>query len=82
LHGRRAARRCGVIRVNAASPISALNNYRTADLVSLGNDIPNIIMHARPSAQLWQDPANGNFKIIDAGFLGRNTSGDLRWRIP
>lgn len=70
------------IRVNGASPISATNNYRTSDQVSLGNDIPNIITHTRPAIQLWQDPANGNFKIIDAAFPGRNNSGDPRWRIP
>jgi hypothetical protein len=69
------------IRAGTATPISAANNYRTSDQVSLGNDIPNIITYTRPSAQLWQDPANGNFKIIDASFPGRNTTGDPRWRI-
>jgi hypothetical protein len=70
------------IRVNAASPISGVNNYRTSDQVSLGNDIPNIVTHTRTAIQLLQDPSIGNFKRIDAGFAGRNTTGDPRWRIP
>lgn len=69
------------IRVNAASPVSGANNFRTSDQVSLGNDIPNIITYTRPSVQLWLDPANGNFTIADASFPGKSTSGDPRWRI-
>lgn len=70
------------IRVNAASLVSAVNNYRTSDQVSLGNDVPNIITYPRPVNQLFTDAANGNFKIADVTFPGRNTTGDRRWRIP
>lgn len=68
------------IRCNAATVINASNNYRTSDHVSAGNDFPNIISYAKTSTSLWQDPANGLFKIIDNSFAGRNTSGDPRWR--
>ncbi|MCW3091705.1 MAG: hypothetical protein JWP81_2774 [Ferruginibacter sp.] len=69
------------IRVNAASNISASNNFRTSDQVSLGNDVPNITPYARPAAQLFQDPLNGIFKIADASFTGKSNAGDPRWRL-
>ena len=69
------------IRANAATNISASNNYRTSDQVSLGNDIPNIVTYTRPVVQLFQDPANGIYKIIDNTFPGRSNSGDPRWRL-
>lgn len=68
------------VRCNAATVINASNNYRTSDHVSAGNDFPNIITYAKASTALWQDPLNGQFKIIDNTFAGRNTSGDPRWR--
>jgi hypothetical protein len=68
-------------RVNAASPVSGANNYRTSDQVSAGDPVPNIIAYTRPASQIWLNPANGIFTIIDASFPGRNTSGDPRWRI-
>ena len=69
------------VRAGAATSVNASNNYRTSDQLSGGNDIPNIITYTRPAAQLWQDPFNGNFKIIDATFPGRSNSGDPRWRL-
>jgi len=69
------------VRANAATTVNAANNYRTADQVSLGNDVPGIITDTRTVPQLFQDAANGNFKIIATGFPGRSTSGDPRWRI-
>ena len=69
------------VRANAATTVNASNNYRTADQISLGNDVPNIVTDTRTVPQLFQDAANGNFKIIATGFPGRSTSGDPRWRI-
>ncbi|TMI65063.1 MAG: DUF5123 domain-containing protein [Bacteroidetes bacterium] len=68
------------IRVNAATTINASNNYRTFDQVSLGNDIPSITTYGKTSLELWMDPFNGNFKIIDGTYPARNTTGDPRWR--
>jgi hypothetical protein len=68
------------VRANAATGINASNNYRTSDHLSAGNDLPNITTYTKTTTQLWQDPFNGNFKIIDGSFPGRNTSGDPRWR--
>lgn len=69
------------VRTNAATTINASNNYRTADQISLGSDIPGIITDTRTVPQLFQDAPNGNFKIIATGFPGRSNSGDPRWRI-
>ncbi len=68
------------VRANAATAINASNNYRTSDHLSAGNDFPSIITYTKTAAQLWQEPAAGNFKIIDNTFPGRTTSGDPRWR--
>ena len=68
------------IRTNAATTINASNNYRTFDQVSLGNDIPSITTYGKTSLELFMDPYNGNFQIIDGSFPGRNTTGDPRWR--
>lgn len=68
-------------RANAATTINASNNYRTSDHLSAGNDLPNIITYTKTAAQIWQNPAAGNFKIIDNSFPGRSTSGDPRWRL-
>jgi hypothetical protein len=69
------------LRVGATTLINVSNNYRTSDQASGGNDIPSISTYTRPTGQLWLDPYNGNFKIIDNGFPGRSNSGDPRWRL-
>ncbi|MBC7901936.1 MAG: fibronectin type III domain-containing protein [Gemmatimonadaceae bacterium] len=68
-------------RAGAGTPVSAVNNLRTADHVSSGGDLPGISTYNRPSTQLWLDPANGNFQILDNTFPGRSTAGDPRWRL-
>jgi hypothetical protein len=74
------ARNVRDVRAGAGTTINASNNYRTSDHVSLGNDLPSIVTYSRPSVEIWQDPYNKNFKIIDNTFPGRNTTGDPRWR--
>lgn len=68
------------VRAGAGTVVGVSNSYRTSDHLSAGNDFPNITAYTRPASQLWQDPANGNFKIADNGYPGRNTTGDPRWR--
>lgn len=68
------------INASATTTVNASNNYRTADQVSGGNDITSIITYPKTTSQLWQDPSNGNFKIIDNAFPGRANAGDPRWR--
>ena len=69
------------LRASAATIINANNNFRTSDHISTGNDLPNIVIYNRTAAQLWTNPALGNFKIADNTFPGRSTSGDPRWRL-
>ena len=68
------------VRANASTTINTANNHRTSDHLSAGNDFPSINLLTISAAQLWQDPAAGNFKIINNSFTARNTSGDPRWR--
>lgn len=70
------------VRAGASTTINGTNNYRTSDYVSAGatNDLPGVITYTKSSNQLWQDPINGNFKIIDGSFPGRTNTGDPRWR--
>jgi len=68
------------IRANASTSISASNTYTTADYVAQSNPIPSVIAYAGLSTALWQDPLNGNFKIIDNAFAGASSAGDPRWR--
>lgn len=69
------------VRVNAATTVNASNLYRTADHLSAGNDFPTFTTYTKTAVQLWQNPAAGNFKIIDNTFPGRSTCGDPRWRL-
>lgn len=67
-------------RANAATIINTSNNYRTSDHLSAGNDFPSISTHPKTIIQLWQNPAAGDFKIIDGTYPGKNNTGDPRWR--
>lgn len=69
------------VRANAATIVNTSNNFRTSDHLSAGNDFPTINVLTISAAQLWQDPAAGNFKIINTSFTGRSTAGDPRWRL-
>jgi hypothetical protein len=61
--------------------IDAAQNYITSDAtISVDSPIPDIISYGKSSNDLFTDPANGNFKIKDNTFAGRNISGDPRWR--
>lgn len=66
------------IRTNAATGITASNNYKTSDRIVAGNEIPGMITYAGTSFQLWRNPTAGDFTIIGAGFP--NNVGDPRWR--
>lgn len=67
-------------RAAATTTGTAGNTYSTTDYVTLGNPFTGVLNYGGASTALFQDPANGNFKIIDNGFVGRNTAGDPRWR--
>lgn len=77
------------IRANAS--VTTTNTYHTSDYSMFVLNpadpaspepypISNIIPYGVPSTSLFQAPFDGNFKIVDNGFPGRNTAGDPRWR--
>jgi hypothetical protein len=69
------------VQAGAATTINGSTNYRTSDQVSAGNDVPSLTTYTRPVAQLFVDPANGNYKIADVTFPGKSNTGDPRWRL-
>lgn len=56
------------------------NTYSTSDCIFSANPITGTIPYPKTAAELFTDPSNGNFKILDNTFAGKNTAGDPRWR--
>lgn len=77
LGGNRAGRG---IRAGSTTLIESSGTYVTSDYEATSNAIPGVIVHSGSSFSLFQDPRNGNFRITDNAFAGRNTAGDPRWR--
>lgn len=69
-------------RVGPNTVIDVSSVYTTSDFLSTNatGPLPNLIPYTRSSTDIWEDPLNGNFKIVDNLFPGRNTAGDPRWR--
>ncbi|WP_169472407.1 DUF5123 domain-containing protein [Pedobacter hiemivivus] len=63
--------------------LSTSNNYSTSDFgwATATTAFTDVTAHIRPSADLFTDPSTGNFMIKDAGFAGKSTAGDPRWRL-
>jgi hypothetical protein len=81
--GKSSAGAVAVRGIRVTGTVDASNNYNTADYVMQATTpfpIPNLIAYTKKSTEIWQDPANGNFKIIDANFPGKSSTGDPRWR--
>lgn len=56
------------------------NTYLTSDCVFSANPITGGTTYSGAAANLFTDPSNGNFKIMDNSFAGKATAGDPRWR--
>ncbi len=56
-------------------------SYQVNNTALASNPIPGILNYAGSNTDLFTDPANGNFLIKDATFVGRSTSGALKWRL-
>lgn len=63
--------------------LSTSNNYSTSDFgwATATTAFTDVTNHIRPSADVFTDPASGNFTIRDSGFGGKSTAGDPRWRL-
>ena len=55
------------------------NSYATSDLIF--NDGTVLLdTYLKKSTDLFADPANDDFTIVDSDFTGKSTAGDPRWR--
>ena len=78
----------GILAVRGTEGLSLtnfeiVNTWATSDFSFSGNAIPGFpsSVHSGTAAELWVDPYAGlNFNFLDAGFSGKNDSGDPRWR--
>lgn len=60
---------------------AAFNNcYQTSDCIFSANPLVGPGSYAGTSYDLFVDPDNGNFSFKDAGFAGKSTAGDPRWK--
>jgi hypothetical protein len=66
--------------IRAGTVPTVVNSYKTSDAIFAANAIPNIIDYNKTSAELFMNPASGDFTIKESGFPGRTNSGDPRWR--
>ena len=67
------------MRAVSGTGVTITNSYSTSDFTST-SPVPGLSTYSGTSTALFTDPANGNFKIKDATFAGKNTAGDPRWR--
>ncbi len=64
--------------------VSVLNTWATSDFAAAaGSELPGFpaLNYSGTATKLWKDPSKGNFAIADAGFAGKTSSGDPRWRV-
>lgn len=67
------------IRAGTGTTISAGGSYTTSDYVAAANPIAGLTVYTGKMTDLFSDPYNGNFKLIDGKFAGSGTAGDPRW---
>lgn len=56
------------------------NCYQTSDCIFSANPFVGTKSYAGSSYDLFVDPDKGDFSFKDAGFAGKSTTGDPRWR--
>jgi len=56
------------------------NSFKTSDWILVSGDFNNLTAYSGASTALFTDPATGVFTFLDAGFAGKTTAGDPRWR--
>ena len=67
------------ITMHESGTLIVENTYATTDWTTVEEHIPNTIPYSGNCAALFVDPENGNFRIKDLTFLGRDKVGDPRW---
>lgn len=66
--------------ISSSAAISLYNCYMTSDCIFSANPLTGFTPYSGTAAQLFKDPTQGDFTIIDNSFAGKNTTGDPRWR--
>lgn len=64
--------------------VTVLNTWATSDFAAVaGSELAGFpsLNYSGTATKLWKDPSKGNFTIVDAGFGGKTSSGDPRWRV-
>jgi hypothetical protein len=57
------------------------NSFKTSDWILVSGDFNNLTAYTGASTALFTDPlVTGDFTFKDAGFTGKATAGDPRWR--
>jgi hypothetical protein len=67
-------------RAGSSTALGIVNSYQTNDFTFTANPLSGLSAYAGASTALFTDPNAGNFKIKDATFVGKSSSGDPRWR--
>ncbi|MBX0332635.1 DUF5123 domain-containing protein [Pontibacter sp. HSC-14F20] len=68
------------IRAGNSTLIESGSTHVTSDLEVTSNEIPGVSTYSGTTFDLFKDPRNGDFTLIDNNFQGRNNAGDPRWR--
>ena len=66
------------IRAND-KPVDVTNSYITNDMKITGNKIDDLITYDGGETDLFKDPAQYDFTIIDGSFAGKPNCGDPKW---
>lgn len=64
------------------TPLNFMNTYATADFLFSSDTLvgfPNVT-YTGTGTELWVDPMNGDYTILDPTFAGKDNAGDPRWR--
>lgn len=67
-----------------STTVTVLNTWATPDFAAAaGSELPGFpaLTYSGTATKLWVDPTKGNFSFADAGFTGKTSSGDSRWRV-
>lgn len=69
------------IRKGGTTNVTVTNSYSTSDYISTNEtyQIP-LLTFPSPSTNLFANPAQGNFTIVNSSFPGADNTGDPRWR--
>jgi len=69
---------------NAATTLvitqTVTNSFKTSDWILSSGDFDNLTAYTGASTALFTDPVTGIYTFLDAGFSGKSSAGDPRWR--